>query len=174
MYQTILYPTDGSEGAATVADHVRELATAFGASVHVLYVIDSQAADFGLSGAFLTDEGTGMGADPAPDDDSGMVGEGADAEAARSALADRGAEIVEAAAARLRDGESAPEVHTAVETGTPHSAILEYADANGVDLVVMGTHGRTGVERYLLGSVAEKVVRLSDVPVLTVRADEDA
>lgn len=37
----------------------------------------------------------------------------------------------------------------------------------------MGTHGRTGVERYLLGSVTEKVVRLSDVPVLTVKAEDD-
>jgi nucleotide-binding universal stress UspA family protein len=51
--------------------------------------------------------------------------------------------------------------------------ILRYADEADADLVVMGTHGRTGVERYLLGSVAEKVVRLSDVPVMTVRADED-
>ncbi|QUO47139.1 universal stress protein [Halorubrum ruber] len=172
MYQTILYPTDGSEGSAAVADHVRELAAAFDATVHVLYVVDARGANYGLSGAFLTDEGSGVQADPAPDDDSGMVGEGTDAAATRSALVERGEEIVEAAAAALRDGEAPPETVTAVETGTPHSAILEYADENDVDLVVMGTHGRTGVERYLLGSVAEKVVRLADVPVTTVRADE--
>ncbi|MGM0447087.1 MAG: universal stress protein [Methanobacteriota archaeon] len=173
MYQTILYPTDGSEGAEAVVDHVRELAAAFDATVHVLYVIDARSANYGMGGAFLTDEGSGVRADPAPDDQSGMVGGGTDAAETRSALVERGEEIVEAAAASLGDGADAPETVTAVETGTPHSAILEYATANDVDLVVMGTHGRTGVERYLLGSVAEKVVRLSDAPVVTVRADDE-
>jgi nucleotide-binding universal stress UspA family protein len=60
-------------------------------------------------------------------------------------------------------------VEGAVARGTPHRAILDYADEYDIDLVVMGTHGRTGLDRYLLGSVTEKVVRLSDVPVLTVR-----
>ena len=61
------------------------------------------------------------------------------------------------------------EAVTEVRTGTPHREILDYAEENDVDLIVMGTHGRTGLNRYLLGSVTEKVVRLSDVPVLTVR-----
>jgi nucleotide-binding universal stress UspA family protein len=65
------------------------------------------------------------------------------------------------------------DVVTAVATGTPHTEILEYADEHDVDLVVMGTHGRTGVERHLLGSVTEKVVRMADAPVVTVRADEE-
>jgi nucleotide-binding universal stress UspA family protein len=62
------------------------------------------------------------------------------------------------------------EVVTAVENGTAHRRILEYADENGVDVVVMATHGRTGIGRYLLGSVTEKIVRLSDAPVLTIPA----
>lgn len=57
--------------------------------------------------------------------------------------------------------------------GDPRTAIVEYAQANGFDLVVMGTHGRTGRERQLIGSVAENVVRSSRVPVLTVHADFD-
>ncbi|GCF12387.1 universal stress protein [Haloarcula mannanilytica] len=65
------------------------------------------------------------------------------------------------------------DVTPAVREGVVHEEILDYADENGVDLVVMGTHGRTGVRRYLLGSVTEKVVRLSDVPVLSVKADAD-
>ncbi|VTT87745.1 Universal stress protein [Halorubrum sp. DM2] len=170
MYQSILYPTDGSEGAGSAADHVREIAGAFDATVHVLYVVDARHADYGLSGAFLTDEGSGVRADPAPDEGSGMVGEGGNAEETRAALVERGEEIVDRAAATIGDGGVSTE--TAVVTGTPHEAILEYADANDVDLVVMGTHGRTGIERYLLGSVTEKVVRLSDAPVVTVRADE--
>lgn len=56
-----------------------------------------------------------------------------------------------------------------VWTGTPHEQILDYTETNGVDVVVMGTHGRTGLGRYLLGSVTQKVVRLSEVPVLTVQ-----
>ncbi len=56
-----------------------------------------------------------------------------------------------------------------VETGTAvHEVIDEYAQANGIDIAVLGTHGRTGVQRHLLGSVAEKTVRSASVPVMTV------
>lgn len=58
--------------------------------------------------------------------------------------------------------------------GVPWSAILDVAEHRKADLVVMGTHGRKGVMHALLGSVAEKVVRLSPVPVLTVRGPETA
>jgi len=70
----------------------------------------------------------------------------------------------------VREAESAgvDPIEGNVVHGTPHEAILEYVDDNDIDLVVMGTHGRTGLDRYLLGSVTEKVVRLADVPVLTV------
>lgn len=86
-----------------------------------------------------------------------------------------GEEIVDEAAERLSGG---GRVHTAVASGSPHRAILDYAKSNDIDLVVMGTHGRTGLSHALLGSVAERVVRLSSVPVLTVRhadaADDEA
>ena len=59
-------------------------------------------------------------------------------------------------------------IRASVLSGTPYRAIADYADAEDVALVVMGTHGRTGFDRYLLGSVAERVVRLSDRPILTV------
>lgn len=55
--------------------------------------------------------------------------------------------------------------------GVPYRAITDYADAHGIDLVVMGTHGRTGIEQFLLGSVAEKTLRTATVPVLTVPPD---
>lgn len=55
--------------------------------------------------------------------------------------------------------------------GTPSSEITKYAHENDIDLVVMGTHGRSGVQRYLMGSVAEKVVRNCNPPVLTVKLD---
>jgi nucleotide-binding universal stress UspA family protein len=65
-------------------------------------------------------------------------------------------------------------VVTALEWGDPVTTILERAGQDGVDLVVMGTHGRSGFERLFLGSVAEKVLRKAPCPVLTVRAEGDA
>ena len=64
-------------------------------------------------------------------------------------------------------------VTTAVEHGVPHEEILAYVEDNGIDMVVMGTQGRTGLDRVLVGSVAERVVRLADVPVVTVRLTDE-
>ena len=76
------------------------------------------------------------------------------------------------AAIEARADEAGVDVVSAIRKGAPHSAILEYADGEGVDAIVMGTHGRSGLDRYLLGSVTERVVRTADVPVLTVRMTE--
>lgn len=81
-----------------------------------------------------------------------------------------GEEAIEQARTRARET-GVEAVEASVQRGTPYRAILEYADENDIDLVVMGTHGRTGLNRLLLGSVTEKLVRLSPVPVLTVRPD---
>ena len=60
------------------------------------------------------------------------------------------------------------DVVTAVETGNPAKQIVRYAERVEADLIVMGTHGRTGVTRALMGSVTERVVRTANCPVLTV------
>jgi nucleotide-binding universal stress UspA family protein len=60
-------------------------------------------------------------------------------------------------------------VETDTVVGRPASAIVEYADEEGVDHIVMGSHGRSGVSRILLGSVAESVVRKAPVPVTVAR-----
>ena len=65
-----------------------------------------------------------------------------------------------------------PGAQSKLKTGAPWQAILEVARELDVDLIVMGTHGRQGLSRVTLGSVAEKVVRLSPVPVLTLHAAE--
>lgn len=57
--------------------------------------------------------------------------------------------------------------------GAPSKEIVEYATEEDCDLIVMGTHGRGGIDRLLLGSVAERVVRTSSVPVLTVRVGRE-
>lgn len=61
---------------------------------------------------------------------------------------------------------------TAIRDGEPAESILDYASEHGIDLIVSGTHGRKGMRRHLIGSVAERIVRQADVPVLTVRLPE--
>lgn len=68
-------------------------------------------------------------------------------------------------AAEAFDGE----VETAVVVGRPSRVIVEYVDEHDIDAVVMGSHGRDGLSRILLGSVAEAVIRQSTVPVTVVR-----
>ncbi|RQG91419.1 universal stress protein [Natrarchaeobius halalkaliphilus] len=65
------------------------------------------------------------------------------------------------------------EAVTAVDHGVPHEEILSYADEHGIDMIVMGTQGRTGLDRVLVGSVTERVVRMADVPIVTVRLTDD-
>jgi nucleotide-binding universal stress UspA family protein len=94
-----------------------------------------------------------------------------DATSVLDALRREGDRVTDQTADRLERSELA--TVTAVRTGAAHRVILDYAAESGIDLVVMGTHGRRGLGRVLLGSVAEKVVRLADQPVMTVRHTDD-
>lgn len=67
--------------------------------------------------------------------------------------------------------QSGVDVQTKVLEGVPHTEILDYGITHGIDLVVLGTHGRTGIDHVVMGSVAERVVRHSPIPVLTVRSE---
>ncbi|AJF26931.1 universal stress protein [Haloarcula hispanica] len=166
MYEHILFPTDGSSGAEAALAHARTLAETHNATLHIMTVLDTSSPHIGMTAAGPEGATTGMTAEEHDESESGMVNEEHNIE---SSLRERSQAIVDAAADEV-DG---VDTVTAVEHGPPHSAILDYVDENDIDLIVMGTHGRTGVERYLLGSVAEKVVRTSDVPVLTARLGED-
>ncbi|TKX75577.1 universal stress protein [Halorubrum sp. GN11_10-6_MGM] len=147
LYDRILVPTDGSSEGELAVCHALDLAAVHGASVRAIYVVDT--ARYAGMPMETTWEGVG---DLLYDD-------------AESAL-----ETVEALAAD-RD----VDVETAAVEGSPSREIITHAEEAGCDLVVMGTHGRGGIDRLLLGSVAEKVVRGSSVPVLTVRiGDEEA
>lgn len=144
MYDVILLPTDGSDGTAAAARHAGELADTYGATVHVLSVVDGH-------GQFGT----------------------ATAEAAAKAWTDAERERAQSAI----DGTIAtlPEdtrTESTLRGGDPKTQIIEHAEEIDAELIVMGTHGRTGLDHYLIGSVAEKVVRRSPVPVMTVRLGE--
>jgi nucleotide-binding universal stress UspA family protein len=80
---------------------------------------------------------------------------------------ERGTEILDDV--REAAAELGADVDTVLESGETANTIVEYAAGNDVDLVVIGSHGRTGASRVLLGSVAETVVRRSPVPVTVVR-----
>ncbi len=151
MYERILFPTDGSDGARVALDHALDLADRHDATLHVLNVVSD------ARWSMLDDEGTGMG--------------GIDVEAVRENFERRGADIVETAAETAADHGVAC-VTDVVTGGPPHRAVLDYVESEGIDLVVMGTHGRSGFDRLLMGSVAEKVVRSSPVPVLTVKMND--
>ncbi|GCF12366.1 universal stress protein UspA [Haloarcula mannanilytica] len=169
MYEHILFPTDGSDGAGAALEHAKNIAETHDATLHVMTVLDTTSPHIGMTAAGPAAGSTGMIAEEPSMTESGMVGED---HSVQAHLRERSEAIVDAAV----DEVDTVETVTAVESGVPHSAILDYADENDIDLIVMGTHGRTGVGRYLLGSVTEKVVRTSDVPVLTVRlgdGDED-
>ncbi len=143
MYDDILVPTDGSESAMEAADNAIELANAFDATIHALYVVDI--------GAMW------------PDAYEGNV---------LHDLESRGKKAVERVRERAEDA-GVDVTDEVVTGGSPHRVILDYVDENGIDCIVMGTHGRRGLEHYLLGSVTERVVRLAKVPVMTVHASDE-
>jgi len=162
MYERILFPTDGSDGADAALEHARNIAETYDATLHVLTVLDTTSPHIGMTAAGPAAGATGMIAAEPSMTDSGMVG---DEHSIEAHLREQSEAVVDATA----DEVDTVDTVTAVESGVPHSAILDYADEHDIDFIVMGTHGRTGVGRYLLGSVTEKVVRTSDIPVLTVR-----
>lgn len=64
------------------------------------------------------------------------------------------------------------EAHLVILTGSPFNKIIKYAKQMDMDLIIMGTHGRTGIQHAVLGSVAEKVIRYSPTPVITIKQSE--
>jgi nucleotide-binding universal stress UspA family protein len=62
---------------------------------------------------------------------------------------------------------------TEVIEGIPHKEIINFSEENDIDLILMGTEGKTGLDRILLGSTTEKVLRTSDIPVMTVRKNKE-
>lgn len=136
----ILVPLDGSEKSWNALEFaIDEFPTA---TFHVLHVIDPVEAGYTATATVpgYTEEWY---------------------EQAR----ERADELFDDARDRVDDSS----IETATEVGRPSRVIVEYAEEHGVDQIVMGSHGRSGVTRILLGSVAEAVVRRSPVPVTIIR-----
>jgi nucleotide-binding universal stress UspA family protein len=144
MSETVLVPVDGSPQSDAALDHA--LAKFPDGEIVALTAVDPIAA--------------GYSAAPGPDA-GGYPGEWM--EQARERADGILDDAVEHAAEQDR------EIETVRVTDRPARAIVDYADEEGVDHIVIGSHGRTGVTRVLLGSVAEKVVRRAPCPVTVVR-----
>lgn len=141
MYDDILLPTDGSQGMDGVTDHAYTLARDHDATLHAVYVVET---------ASLTSLPM----------ESSMEG-------VSQILYEEGHEALQSVEERVED----IDLETTMLEGSAAREIVAAAKEQDCDLVVMGTHGRSGFDRLLLGSVAERVVRSSPVPVLTVRVD---
>jgi nucleotide-binding universal stress UspA family protein len=152
MFRKILVANDLSDASLPPLRAGLELARRFGASVTVIYVTMP----------------------PYPANHWYVPHIGNDAEML-AALSQREQEAARASLERsVRDavGDASLDVTIEIKTGLPADTILETAEAFGADLIVVGTHGRHGVERLLLGSVAERVSRKARCSVLTVHVGE--
>ena len=140
--KSILVPTDLGEGADEALDYACELAQTFGATVHLLNVIGIPALGVPELGVALTSTVI----DSMVHDNQIALDEIADAHRAKATIGE-----------------------VLLRTGDARDLINQTAKEVNADLIVMGTHGRRGVSRALLGSISESVVRTAPCPVLTVR-----
>ncbi len=139
--KTILFPTDFTEASVKVLPYATYLADKLGAKLMVLFVVEelSKYANFYVP---------------------------------HSALDNLEAELMESARKKMEsfveDYFGGFPVETMIRRGDVPEEIIKVAEEKGVDLIVMGTHGRKGLEKVLLGSVAERVVKGAPCPVMTV------
>ena len=140
MFDRILFPTDGGDGADAAFDHVLDVAADHEATVHLLNVADTTHDSVTRVGRTVID-----------------------------VLESEGERVVESAAERA--AERGVDTETAVLQGGVSETITTYASENAVDVIAIPTRGRTGLDRLLLGSTTERVVRRSSVPVLSVQPD---
>ncbi|HUF46920.1 MAG TPA: universal stress protein [Vicinamibacterales bacterium] len=144
----ILVATDFSEPSGVALDYGRELSRAFGATLHVVHAVDLLAARLPMT-----------------------QGHGYDVDHLQKEVEEAGREAL----GRLVTDEDRAKLHArpVVVSGlSAWDAILDYARDHVVDLIVIGTHGRSALSRLMMGSVAERIVRTSPCPVLTVRHPE--
>lgn len=149
--ERILVPTDFSDCAKQAVEYGSELAKRFGAKLHLLHVMQPITMAY-ARGAAIPEEVYGV------------------------ALSEKALHPEEPAKKELEDVEVPDVEHISgvereVRSGTPFVEIVRCAKQNKMDLIVIGTYGRTGLNHMLLGSVAERVVRKASCPVLTVRPE---
>jgi len=139
----ILFPTDFSEGSSQALQYAVDLTKKYGAKLYVVHVIYDIAKATGWYVPHVS-----------MDQMYKDIQEGAKKE-----LEKFGVEAL---------GE-VKNIERTVLTGVPHEELMNFAKKNKIDLIIMGTHGRKGIDRILFGSTAAQIVRFAPCPVLTVR-----
>lgn len=145
QFNSILVATDFSQSSARTLDYAKALAGRFDAALHLLHVVEDPVITSAWSEAYALDM-------------SGL--QGRMRQDAERRLGEMGAALAS----------TGIKVTTEVLIGPAARTIVGAAGDRASDLIVMGTHGRSGISHLLLGSVAERVVRMATCPVLTVRA----
>jgi nucleotide-binding universal stress UspA family protein len=143
LYKNIFIATDGSEPNKEAIKHGLELAKISGAKVFAGYVVDTAAF-----ASIPMDAGWEM----------------------MYELLEKEARESTDSVGKMAETEGI-DFETVILEGHPSHEIIEFAENNNMDLIIMGTLGKSGLDRFLLGSVAEKVLRNSKVPVLIVRGN---
>ena len=143
--QTILLPTDFSNYSAAATKYACELATRFDAELHLLHTLKLH-----LTSTPALEMGLAL--------PTYLSESRAAAEKSLAGVLDP----------KWSEGRTV--IHAVVE-GSPKVEIIQYARKQNIDLIVLATHGRTGLSHVIMGSVAENVVRTAPCPVLTVRAE---
>jgi nucleotide-binding universal stress UspA family protein len=141
LYRNIVIATDGSKNSQRAISCGIEIAKLSGATLYLINVVDTPSAvsDIWTAGKDMIHEL--------------MIGDG-------KKILSKTRKIIEDAGVEVKD---------VLLYGHPGEEIIKFAENNKMDLIVMGTLGKTGFDRFLMGSVAEKVVRHSKVPVMVVR-----
>ena len=147
MFKHILVPVDGSATSLIAIDKAAGLAKAFGSAITAIYVIDPYPF-------------TGVGADFAYGQDQYLNAARAEASTA-----------IDAVTKRFRDAGVEADTHV-VDAHSVWRGILEAAESIGVDLIVIGSHGRRGLEKLVLGSVTQSVLSHTKITTLVVRAGD--
>lgn len=148
MIKKILFPADGSKCSDKAFRYALEIAEKFGAELVIINVMDSRIVA-SAEMAYLDEKFLNMVQQNAKDE-------------ANKIFSRLGRECQQAGI----------KYSSQMLSGIPFEQIIDFATDNKVDIIIMGTHGRTGLARMLLGSTAEKVIRKAHCPVLTVRPDE--
>lgn len=148
MYQKIMVPLDSSKLAECVLPHVEAIAKGCGVQDVVFVRVVEPFSLMPVRGEpVFTEEQVKKF-----DSESKIVAE----------------KYLEELVSRLNYGSA--NVHSETLTGKTAESLADYADKNKVDLIIIATHGRSGISRWVLGSVADRILRSSCVPVLMVRA----
>jgi len=139
----VLAPTDFSERCGVALDHAINIAKSVGAKLHIVHVMLNYVAPIGL-------------------------------EYAQDAFVTVEKELMESSRIKLREletklSEQGIDYHTELLIGKPSDEIVKYADRVGIDLIVIATHGASGLEHFLFGSTTEKVLRKANCPIYVVK-----